>query len=55
MKTKVPISFEDYSKLCDIAIKKGKSVEDTLMDLLEIASGVEIIKVKIEKSSKSKK
>ena len=48
--TKIEISTEDYAKLCDIAIEKGKSVEDTLIDLLEIAGKYDISKVKIKKN-----
>jgi len=54
--TRISISIEEYNKLCDIAIEKGKSVEDTLMELLEVFTKVEISKVKIvkdkEKTSK---
>ena len=34
---KKSISLEEYTKLCDAIISKGKSVEDTLIELLEIA------------------
>ena len=52
-KTKIQIPIEDYNKLCDIAIEKGKSVEDTLMDLLEIAGNYDITKVRIKKNEKT--
>jgi hypothetical protein len=34
---KKSISLENYTKLCNGIIAKGKSVEDTLIELLEIA------------------
>lgn len=55
MKTKIEISFGDYNKLCDMAIAKGKSVEDTLIDLLEIAGKYDISKVTINKTPKKVK
>ena len=53
-KTKIQIPIEDYNKLCDIAIEKGKSVEDTLMDLLEEFTKSKISKVKIKKDELQK-
>ena len=54
--TKIQIPIEEYNKLCDIAISKGKPVADTLMELLEDFTKAEISKVKIvkdkEKTSK---
>ena len=50
--TKIQIPIEEYNKLCDIAIEKGKSVEDTLMDLLEIATKHNITKVKKNETTK---
>jgi len=46
---KIKISMDDYNKLCDIAIAKDKSIEDTFMDLLEIAGKYDI-KVRNNKS-----
>lgn len=48
----IKISMEDYTKLCDIAIEKGKSPEDTLIDLLEIAGEYDVTKIKKDETTK---
>ena len=52
---KIKINLEDYNKLCDMAIEKGKPVEETLMDLLEIANKYHIKQTKQSYQNDKKK
>lgn len=41
MKRKI-VSVKKYSKMMDNVIKKGKSVSDTLIEMLEVASNYDL-------------